>query len=253
MPRYADDQWLEMLATLTERDAPVELSRRSSNDEGPPVVYRSRLFEVAQDGAIIVERPSQAVYDKAFGPGDDLELLLMHNGDRVVATTTILNTHVRQLNGTLRVTCYKLSPGRRPQREQRRAYYRVNVAAIQLDPVILKILVPTQGQEEPGVMVVKGQLVNLSGGGLGVIVCAKREMLGQLKRTRQLDCVASFDTGLTLAFPSRVAHLSARGEDLLYLGLQVQIDDEAYSRTIENQLLQLCALYQRAQLQRRKA
>ena len=242
-----------MLKAIEGRDAPVELSRRSAEDDGPPVIYRSRLFEVEEDGSIIVERPAQVIYDKSFGPGDDVELLLMSNGDRLIATTTIRDAHIRQINPTLRVTCYRLSPGRRPQRDQRRAFYRVNVAALPLDPVILKVQQPSDDPEASDTAIVKGQLVNLSAGGLGVSVCSKREVLGMLKRTRQLECVARFDDGYALSLPTSVAHLSARGDDLLYLGLKVQIDDEAYARNVEDQLLHLCAQFQRAQLQRRKA
>ncbi|MFN3168735.1 MAG: PilZ domain-containing protein [Phycisphaeraceae bacterium] len=259
MPKYADEQWRKMLAGLSGRDAPVELSRRSANDDGPPIVYHSRLFEVEPDGSIIVERPAQAMRDKSFGTGDDIELLLMHNGDRLVATTTIRNTHVRQINKATRVTCYKLSPGRRPQREQRRAFYRVNVAGAALEPVVLRIDPPTKTEaadsqpkpEEP--LEVQGKLVNLSGGGFGVSVSAKRELLNKIKRTRDMHVAVRFDEGHAMDVPVHVAHLGARGDDLLYLGLEVKLDDDNQARAVQDELLHLCARFQRAQLQRRKA
>lgn len=244
-----------MLRLLSGRDAPVELSRRSADDDGPPLIYRSRLFEVTADGAIIVERPSQIIHDKTFGPGDDIELLLMHNGERLVATTTILDTHIRQLNPRLRMTCYKLAPGRRPQREQRRAFYRVNVAAVPLEPVVLCVKADPESnsdnKQDP--FVVEGQLINLSGGGVGVSVRAKRDVLGVIKRTRSFDCTAHFDDGQKIEAPVRVAHLSVRGDDLLYLGLELDIEDQTQARAIQDQLQHLCTEYQRTQLQRRKA
>jgi len=260
LPNYADDQWLAMLAALDGRDAPVELSRRSANDDGPPIVYHSRLFAVEPDGAIIVERPGQAVRDKSFGTGDDIELLLMYNGDRLVATTTIRNTHIRPINKSTRVTCYKLSPGRRPQREQRRAFYRVNVAGADLEPVTLRIDPQTtpasQAREHPRIdqpLEVQGRLVNLSGGGFGVSVSAGHELLNKLKRTRRMHLVARIDTKQTIQAPVLVAHIGARGDDHLYLGLETDIQDEGAARALEDELQHLCARFQRAQLQRRKA
>lgn len=247
MPRYADDQWRVMLNMLAVRDAPVELSRRNAQDDTPPIVYRSRLFEVTEEGHIVVERPSQVVIDKTMSDGDDIELLLMHNGDRLIATCTILDTHLRWINSDVRVTCYRLSPGRRPQRDQRRSFYRVSVAAQPLEPVLL------EGDPEQGAFSVEGQLVNLSGGGFGVSLRSRNRVIGKVKRTRSFNCTANFGEGETVQVPVRVAHIEARGDDLLYLGLAVEIEDEAAVRALEDRLLHLCAYFQRAQLQKRKA
>lgn len=249
MAQYADDQWRAMLSVLAFRDAPVELSRRDAKSDGPPIVYRSRLFEVQPDGSMIVERPSQVVLDKAFSKGDDVELLIMNSGERLVATCTILDTHIRQINPTVRVTCHRLSPGRRPQREQRRAFYRVNVAALPIDPVALEY----KTEDDDDHLLFPATLVNLSGGGLGVIVRGNRQLLSRIKRVHALHCTARFETGETIHTPVRVAHIEARDEDLLYLGLQIVIDDDPRTHAVEDQLVHLCAMFQRSQLQRRRA
>ncbi len=251
MAQYAHKQWQTMLKMLAWRDAPVELSRRGAQDEGPPIVYRSRLFEVEEDGAIIVERPGQAVGDQGSDDRDDIELLLMHNGDRLIATCTIRDTHLRWINQAVRVPCYRLSPGRRPQREQRRSFYRVNVAAVSLEPVLLET--PATGDQDEQPLQIKARLVNLSAGGVGVSVRARKDTLGKIKRTRSFRCTMRFEDGLVIEMPTRVAHIGARGDDLLYLGLQTDIDDEVHARSVQDQLQHLCTQFQRAQLQRRRA
>lgn len=247
MPRYAEQEWQDMLSRLAKRDASVELSRRSAQDESPTVSYRTRLFGVEQDGRIIVERPRQAVSDKSFGKGDDIELLLMHDNERLVGTCTIEKVFLHDVNPTLRVSCYRLSPARRPQREQRRAFYRVSVAALDLEPAVLR-------HEEAGYAFdFKARIVNLSAGGLGVSVRLSRKILNEIKRTRTFNCTASFDNELTLNAPVRVAHIAAIGDDGLYLGLQFDFRDASRKQAIEDRMHQLCMQYQRQALKRKRA
>ena len=58
-----------MLHELAKRDSSVELSRRTDADEKLSVTYRTRLFDVIEEGYIIVETPPRAVQDKSFGNG----------------------------------------------------------------------------------------------------------------------------------------------------------------------------------------
>lgn len=236
-----------MLSQLAKRDASVELSRRSADDQVPAVSYRTRLFGVERDGRIIVERPRQAVSDKSFGRGDDIELLLMHDNERLVGTCTIEDVFVHDVNPTLRISCYRLSPARRPQREQRRAFYRVSVAALDLDPAVLR------NEEAGSPFEFKARIVNLSAGGLGVSVRLSRKVLNEVKRTRSFHCTASFDNDLTLDAPVRAAHIAALGEDGLYLGLQFDFRDALRKKAVEDRMHQLCMQYQRQALKRQRA
>ena len=70
MPSRNEEQWNAMLKRLAERDGSVELSRGARNDDAAPILYRSRVFEVMDDGCIIVETPKQAVSDRALRVGN---------------------------------------------------------------------------------------------------------------------------------------------------------------------------------------
>jgi len=249
MPRYADEQWQTMLTRLAERDAPVELSRRSAEDDAPAIAYRTRLFDVTENGGIIVERPAQAVRDRSFGVGDDIELLLMHNNDRLVATCTIQQVFIHEINEHLRPSCYLLSPGRRPQRDQRRSFFRVNIAAQHLEPAVLR---HTPADDQTPVSF-NAHMVNLSAGGLGVTLRLSHELLQEIKRTRRFHCQADFGEGEVFDLPVRVAHVAAVGEDGLYLGMRFELEDAEEKQAVEDRLNQVCVRFQREALKRQRA
>lgn len=243
-----EKQWHAMLHRLADRDGSVELSRGVSSDHSAVITYRSRVFEVQDDGSIIVEMPRQAVQDKAFKVGHDLDLTIMVNNERMVATCTLHETFSFAINPSLAVTCYRLSPGRRPAREQRRSFYRVSVAAMDLKPTKLSCKI-----EGEGVFECEGKLSNISAGGFGVSIRAARKVLGQIKRTRFFECSAWLSEEECILAPVRVAYINALGDDGLYLGLQLAITDEVQAKQLEHRLQQRCTEIQRMQLQRRRA
>lgn len=236
-----------MLKRLAQRDGAVELSRGANNDDTAPILYRSRVFEIMEDGCIIVETPKQAVYDRALRVGDDLDLTLMDKSERMVATCTLHETLTYEVNRLLKVTCYRLSSGRRPVREQRRSYFRVNVAAMQLPPTRLR------SEIEDDFFECDVRLVNISAGGMGVSIRAKRKILNQIKRTRQFNCNAWLSDDEQIGLPVRVAHINALGDDGLYIGLKFDLEDENQARHNEQMMQQRCTEIQRMQLRRRRA
>lgn len=243
-----EKKWLAMLKHLADRDGSVELSRGVSGDQSAVIMYRSRMFKVREDGCIIVEIPRQAVLDKAFKVGHDLDLTLMVNNERMVATCTLHEMLSYAINPSLEVTCYRLSPGRRPAREQRRSFYRVSVAAMDLKPTKLSCTI-----DGDRVFECEGKLTNISAGGLGVSIRAARKVLGQIKRTRLFECVAWIGEDDCVIAPIRVVYINALGDDGLYLGLQFATTDQAEAKHLEQRLQQRCTEIQRMQLQRRRA
>ena len=237
-----------MLKRLASRDGSVELSRGVSNDQSTVIVYRSRVFDVLDDGCIIVEMPRQALQDKSFKVGHDLDLTIMVNNERMVATCTLNETLTCNVNPTLKVTCYRLSPGRRPVREQRRSFFRVSVAAMELNPVTLRCKI-----DEDRVFECQGKLSNISAGGFGVGVRAARTILNQIKRTRFFDCTAWLGDHECVDVPVRVAHISALGDDGLYLGLRFDLPEKNEQQAIEDRMHQLCIQFQRDALKRKRA
>jgi c-di-GMP-binding flagellar brake protein YcgR len=236
-----------MLGHLAERDGAVELSRGVSQDDTTNIIYRSRVFEVRPDGSIIVEKPPQAAQDQAFRFGDDIDLTLMLNNERMVATCTLQEQFSYSVNNHLRVTCYRLSPGRRPMREQRRSTYRVNVAAMNIKPG--KLI----GEVEDHPFECDIHIVNISAGGIGVSIRAERRLLNQIKRTRQFRCTTSLGHDEQLDIPVSVQHIGAIGEDGLYLGLKFEIANEQEAMQHERFVQQRCTEIQRMQLSRRRA
>lgn len=246
--RRIEEQWNAMLKRLADRDGAVELSR-GENKDGAESTYNSRVFQVQpEDGCIIVETPRQAVYDRAFRIGDDIDLTLMVKHERMVATCTLQEVFSLQLNPTLSVTSYRLSAGRRPVRDQRRSYYRVNVAGMELEPIKL-----TSELEDEGCFDFTARLFNISASGIGVSVRASRSILNQIKRTRHFHCSAHLNDEQSIDAPARIAYINALGDDGLHLGLRFDIEDEAEAMNHEQYMQHRCTEIQRMQLRRRRA
>lgn len=247
MPNKNEAQWNAMLNRLAERDGSIELSRGVSNDDTAVVIYRSRVFEIMPDGCIIVEKPIHLVQDHSLKIGDDLDLSLMLDNDRMVATCTLHEMISYELNETTRLTCYRLSPGRRPMREQRRSNFRVSVAALDLKPSQLN----SDINDDP--FECKVHVVNFSAGGMGVSIRATREVLNQIKHTRQFKCTAWLSEAEQIQVPVRVVHISALDHDGLYLGLKFEHANESDAKQHEKLIQQRCTEIQRMQLSRRRA
>lgn len=250
-------QWHSFLKHLASRDGSVELSRRCADQDDcvQPTSYRTRLLGLESDGSIIVERPQQAVLDRSFGKRDDVEMLLVCNAQRLIATCTILDVFMHQVNPNLRICCYRLSPARRPQVDQRRAFYRVGLAALDLPLAELwHEKQPVEEDDEPTIdLAFKARLVNLSAGGLGVSVRQSRAILNQIKHTRDLTCRANFGDGEPIVAPVLVRHVSGLGDDGLYLGLQFSLDDAEAQTAFEDRMHQRCMQFQREALRRKRA
>ena len=174
----------------------------------------------------------------------------MYSNERLIATCTIVETFINEIKPGMRVLCYKLSPARRPQREQRRDFFRVNVAALDLEPVKLS---HTDEENEDNSFQVKARLVNLSGGGIGVCIRGSTKVLNQIKRSRTFGCQAVLGSSLKVKAPVRIAHIEAIGDDGLYLGLEFAPQDEGEAKLLEELMIQRCTEFQRIQLKKRRA
>jgi len=234
------------LSQLSKRDAPVELAKRRQTDEEKKTTYRSRLFCIESDGTIIVERPGQAVVDNAFAVGKKLDLLLVLNNQRMIGACELRGIESRQINQQTKVTCFKLGPAARPTTEQRRGFFRVNTAATDLGPVQLR---PIGGEDS-----IKSRLVNLGGGGIGVVVRGTRQVLRELRE--ETDFIAELtihEDGAALELHAKLIHITPLDSTGLYLGLKFVLPEGNDGKDIEKRLVQYATWLQRRQLQKRRA
>ena len=240
--------WKSFLSYLSKRDGGIEIAPRGASVDDARKVYRSRLFNVEKDGAIIVERPDQSVVDHAFRIGDTIELLLIVNNQRLLGDCELKKVGARQINKATRVTCFELGPAKRVRLDQRRSFFRVNTAAADLGP--LKLLAEGQPIENE----VEARMVNLGGGGVGVAVRAGRNVLRHLQEHSQFQCrmdILSEDEVVDL--PAKLVHISPLDTTGLYLGMRFELPEGKEGKALENRLVQYGVWLQRQQLQRRRA
>lgn len=240
--------WNKFLAHLAKRDGGVEIAPRGAAENEARKVYKSRLFKVDRDGAIVIERPDRSVIDHAFNIGDTVELLLVVNNQRMLGDCKLLGIEVQQINRATRVTCLRLAPATRVRVNQRRSFFRVNTAAADLGPVVLL------AENQPQDSAVSGRMVNLGGGGVGVAVRAGRDVLHHVQQHTRYGCrieIESDDSVLELM--AKLVHISPLDTTGMYLGLEFELPEGKPGKQIENQIMQYAAWLQRRQLQRRRA
>ena len=240
--------WDNFLANLAKRDGAVELAPRGVSDDDARKVYRSRLFVVEKDGAIIVERPDASVIDHAFSVGDTLELLLVVNNQRLLGDCILRGVEVRQINTSTRNTCFTLEPAKRVRVDQRRSFFRIQTAASDLSPV--KLL----AEGEPIENEVATRMVNLGGGGVGVSIRGNRDTLKYLQQHTQFRCRIDIESEKKVVdLDAKLVHISSLDTTGLYLGLHFMIPDDKAGKQLQNQLAQYATWLQRQQLRRRRA
>lgn len=239
-------RWQALLAVQSQRNMAGELSIAPADPDHKRVSYRARVFEVMKDGAIIVELPMQALADRAFLVGDDVDLVLMEKDERLAGRCRIREFVKYQFNESTQVTSLLLAPASKTFRDQRRSFYRVNVAGADLE---LAELIDISNDQHRAF---KARPINLSAGGLGVLASAPEAELRKLRNATRVKVNADFG-GESVKAEAVVNYIEARESGRLYIGLQFDPSSEAHAQALEDQMHQLCTNYQRMQLKRRRA
>ncbi|MEM9414738.1 MAG: PilZ domain-containing protein [Planctomycetota bacterium] len=240
--------WKQFLAYMSKRDGGVEIAPRGASEDDTRKVYKSRLFEVTKDGEIIVERPDQSVLDHAFRIGDTIELLLVVNNQRMLGDCELLEVEARQINRATRVTCFKLGAAKRVRIDQRRLFFRVGTAGADMGTIGLL----AEGKEIEDE--IRGRMVNLGGGGMGVSIRAHRDVLREVQGNTRYRCRLEIKSeNEVVDLDTTLVHLSPLDTTGLYLGLRFELPAGKEGKALESRLVQYGAWLQRQQLKRRRA
>jgi hypothetical protein len=153
MALSAPAHWPHLLRSACQRNAAVDLVPLESLADEPMLIERSdnhfeaterptwrvRMLSLERD-ALIVERPRIAGAPVSIAPGTMVEGVITDGSRRWSFISRVIDQVRQSLNGEQVVAGVRLSIPTRVQESQRRDYYRVSVAGIDLPPVKMSVL-----------------------------------------------------------------------------------------------------------------
>lgn len=159
----------QRLREACARNQPIELHYRTARDT--VIVARTRLLEI-NDEYLLVETPSYALGSERIPPGRSVEAHLTIDGTRYRFKTALESKpRLAQLNRETTVRAVALRKPRQLENAQRRAHFRINV----FEGTPIHATMVAQRSKDCHVCpidakVINGVLINLSVGGLCVLV-----------------------------------------------------------------------------------
>jgi hypothetical protein len=255
--RLLEQAWERALHDLAEVTAVVDVAPppeapEQLDDPMPEPTHRVRLLSAADDGSMLIERPTKTGLGHQDSQDVLVELVTPGGGTRMVGRCPIDRVIRHPLNPETTIHALHLGPATTIVSGQRRAFFRVELgtgrpATAELVPLDL-----------PDARPVHGQLNNLSAGGLGVDVPAAepdppaQDIHGQPVEYDATIVIPGEDQPLE-ARVSTSHRMATDGEDAgWYLGLHFNEPSTARLQAIQQQVLQITTRLQRRQLQRRR-
>lgn len=228
-------RWKDSLEKIRERGGAIEISvdLPAKEGAGSHLIWRVRVLDVGPD-RILVEQPMALGRDLSIRSGLELVCGITVGQNRWMFRTRSVATDGRTL---------ALAMPERVERCQRRDFFRVGTTSLALPPadcwplldplsavsaeVANRALISEGGQYDPEASILlpevgpkfRGQLVNIGGGGAGIIV--GKEEASALERARllwvRLDLTPQIAAPIGVA--ARVAHTHLDSAQNLYAGL----------------------------------
>lgn len=257
--------WDRALHDLIDRNSTVELAAVVSapaGDQGEPVDlprYKVRPLAYDPEQRILTTerarpRPGEP---HAIHTHQRVDVYIITDAMRLVAGHDVREIAPYQLNDEKRITAFTLARVGSIQSAQRRSYFRVDTTACAFNEITLNRCGPTGRRLRP----IRGRLINLSAGGVGLLVPMHhfQDEEDSENENTQPECHYS----VTLDLPNnpspvsapvklRRAHPDKRGD--VYLGMALDFDPAIpeHQRT-QAALLRLTTDLQREQLRRRRS
>ena len=242
-------QWIEIAQHILQRNGAVTISPLSMEDEdySEESAYGSRLLDM-NDRHMVVEAPTAAAAKQAFKTDSPIFVVLVHRSMRLELACKIEDRIKFSINAKFQTIGYQISHPKKIGSAQRRAYYRAHVTAMPIDPIKFLPLDPVL-KHPMHELAFKGKLVNISGGGMGVIV--QKDDVPTLRDCKFFDCdlVLPMDKEhIKFTLQCQSMHTTSGRKGDVYVGLKFKIDDPVKQREVVDKLVKYTAWVQREQL-----
>jgi c-di-GMP-binding flagellar brake protein YcgR len=209
--------------------------------------YGSRLLDM-NDRHLVVEVPTDASAKQAFKPEAPIFVVMVHRSTRLELACKIEDRIKFSINEKVQTIGYQISYPKRIGSAQRRAYFRAHVTAMPIAPIQFLPLDPVL-KHPMYELKFQGKLVNISGGGMGVIV--QKDDVPILRDCKFFDCELLLPMDkehIKFTLQCQSMHATAGRKGDVYVGLQFKIADPLKKREVVDKLVKYTAWIQREQL-----
>lgn len=255
------DIWRQAVCDQVTRNGAVEVTSLAKQPNGAVApMYRCRLLDSDPSGGLIVERPTQAGVSAQLAAGVEVQVVIVHEGQRWEARCRVVDGLEYALNASTSTRALRLTSPAMVASGQRRQFFRVGVGRGEAGISLFAELPPVatgQGDSaltfRPAPVELKATLANLSGGGMGVTVPCSPQVTACLKATREFRCELQIpQLPEAVDIPVRLIHLEPLANDHLYLGLSFRFDGPNHERLAQDAILRFSTELQRRQLRRQR-
>lgn len=241
--------WNEIAQHILQRNGAVSLSPLSMEDENhcDALSFGSRLLDMT-DKHLIVEVPNAAIAKQQFQIGAQIYVVMVQRTTRVELRCDVLDRIKVSINANVQTIGYQLSYPTHVGSAQRRSYFRATVSALPIKPVKFMPLDPVL-KHPMQALAFTGNMVNISGGGMGVIV--HKEHVPILRDSKFFTCDIHLpleDEQIKFSIACQSMHQTAGRKGDVYVGLEFKITDPAHKREIVDKLVKYTTWVQREQL-----
>jgi c-di-GMP-binding flagellar brake protein YcgR len=211
---------------------------------------RTRILDI-HGGRCLVELPSHRDTAASIRHTHHAMMLLVDSGVRLQCVVRIDEVIKHQLNAQTEVWALRMSEPLHVQSAQRRAFFRAMTAHLKL-MVNMQPLAETPlhtGIEIPDGPPFRAMMVNVSGGGLGVI--APQRVGTLIQHYGRYRCSVALPThDEPLAVTVKHVHLHSNDDGTHYMGLAFKLADVAERHRVEDSICRFTTWLQRQQLAR---
>ena len=242
-------QWKDIALHILERNGAVSLSPLSMEDpnHSDELTFGSRLLDLS-DRHLVVEVPNAAIAKQQFQTGARVYVVMVQRATRVELCCEIRDRVKVAINANVQTIGYELSLPIHVGSAQRREYYRAHVTALRIKPVKFIPMDPVL-KHPMHELAFTGNMVNISGGGMGVIV--HKEHVPILRDSKFFDCDIQLPMDkeqIKFSIQCQSMHSTAGRKGDVYVGLEFVITDPAHKREIVDKLVKYTTYVQREHL-----
>lgn len=248
--------WIHAMHQLADRNGVVELTPLTKRGERlSELTVRSRILAADDEGAVVTEAP--AIEPQRWTQVRAVQILAVNHTHRLTAASRLEKWRPFSLNARTSVEAVQLGAPLAVRSAQRRQHFRVNTVAVPVSAVRIQAIDPAGAAADQAVssQMLHARMMNLSGGGMGVLIDPDDPNAKLLLKGRDYQCSFTLpDDPATIMVQAHLVHYLKRRDKRIYLGMSFQFlgQTPCEADRTQDRIIRFTTELQRLQLQRQR-